>query len=216
MRFLTKKVGVPQVDLKVMKSAIFGKDGLAHADSSFVYEERVEAFKRCIEMQKYPQFQKYFDERLNDHILNYVFRPNVIRGSNDLWTNNNSESMNNVLKQVTNWKTLTLPNLINTMSDCIENRLAELKRSLYNSGNYRLQPNYRRFSVPLAEWRVLRETERNEKFLQFLRCDITLEKKYVVSSVLDVKTPAVRRRAEKPNKAKPQVRHKMRKSQISK
>ena len=33
VRFLTKKVGVPQVDLKVMKSAIFGKDGLAHADS---------------------------------------------------------------------------------------------------------------------------------------------------------------------------------------
>ena len=88
--------------------------------------------------------------------------------------------------------------------------------SLYNSGNYRLQPNYRHFSMPLAEWRVLTETERNEKFVQFLRCDITLEKKYVVSSVLDVKTPAVRRRAEKPNKAKPQVRHKMRKSQISK
>ena len=59
MRILIKNVEVPKVDLKVMKSAIFGKEGLAHADSSFVYEERVEAFKRCIEMQKYPLFQKY-------------------------------------------------------------------------------------------------------------------------------------------------------------
>ena len=101
--------------------------------------------------------------------------------------------MNNVLKQVTNWKTLTLPNLINTMSDCIENRLAELKRSLYNSGHYRLQPNYRHVSMPLAEWRVLTETEWNEKFVQFLLCDITLEKEHVVSGVLDVKTPAAHR-----------------------
>ena len=95
VRFLTKKVGVPQVDLKVVKSVIFGKEGLAHADSFFVYEERVEEFKRCIEMQKYPLFQKYFDERLNDHILNHVVSPNVIRGSNDLWTNNISDSMSN-------------------------------------------------------------------------------------------------------------------------
>jgi hypothetical protein len=63
------------------------------------------------------------------------------------WTNNNAESMNNILKIDTNWTPQSTPDLINKISDVIKLHLIDLRRALYGTGNYRLCSQYKKFYI---------------------------------------------------------------------
>ena len=55
-----------------------------------------------------------------------------------MWTNNNSESLNNVLKQAIDWKSQPPLDIVNILAKIIEIQFKDLRRALVNTGEYRL------------------------------------------------------------------------------
>ena len=53
-----------------------------------------------------------------------------------MWTNNNAESMNHVLKQATQWRLQQMPQLIETLSGVATFQLKGIKRALLATGEY--------------------------------------------------------------------------------
>jgi len=86
------------------------------------------------------------------------------------WTNNNAESMNNILKIDTNWTPQSSPDLINKISDVIKLHLIDLRRALYGTGNYRLCSQYKKFYIKEAVFRAKCKENRDNYFYKFLRC----------------------------------------------
>lgn len=147
------KAGVSANDRNTLVSSIFGAHGMTSADSVVIYEERQEHTHELIR-ELAPDFMDYYERRVlplltenihtvwkNDHV-----EPN--------WTNNNCESMNNVLKMAVNWTPQNIPTLIDSLHKVVEGLYADMERALFGEGKYRLEPEYVKYTVQHAVWRV--------------------------------------------------------------
>ena len=56
----------------------------------------------------------------------------------DKWTNNNTESLNNVIKQEIDWKPQKTDDLIAKIDNLVKRKLLDLKSSLHSAGNWRI------------------------------------------------------------------------------
>ena len=65
-----------------------------------------------------------------------------------LWTNNNCESINNVLKSYTSWKPLKLPELVPTLEEAVNAQYRETRRAILGLGNFELSEHSRNFFIP--------------------------------------------------------------------
>ena len=54
------------------------------------------------------------------------------------WTNNNAESMHNIMKIDTNWRPHSTPALIDILHGMVKLQLLDLQRAQNNIGNFRL------------------------------------------------------------------------------
>ena len=68
------------------------------------------------------------------------------------WTNNNSESLNNVLKQEIDWKPKKTEALVNKLRDIVDRKILDLKSSLHAVGNWSLTSEYRRYAINNSKW----------------------------------------------------------------
>lgn len=98
----------------IVKS-IFGHGGLLNSDDSFSFESKFADVDSVI--AKFPNVQNHFQKRLKPLLYDHVFLPLQNGTVNELWTNTNSESLNNRLKQSTNWKPQKLPDLIHKLNE---------------------------------------------------------------------------------------------------
>lgn len=113
---------------------------------------------------------------------------------NDLWTNNNSESLNNILKLATGWKPQKLPVLVDKIADIIQLHMNDLRRALHGTGNYMLTAAYKRFLVPSAVWSSKTKEEKDKHFLKFLSAK-TVTSNYIKATNVEFEIPAVSPRA---------------------
>ena len=65
-----------------------------------------------------------------------------------MWTNNNCESINNVLKPYTSWKSLKLPELVPTLEEAVNAQYRETRRAILGSGNFELFEQFKKFLIP--------------------------------------------------------------------
>ena len=63
-----------------------------------------------------------------------------------LWTNNNCESVNNVLKSYTSWKPLKLPELVQPLKK--QSMYRETRRALLGLDNFELCEQFKKFFIP--------------------------------------------------------------------
>ena len=66
----------------------------------------------------------------------------------NLWTDNNTESVNNVIKTTVQWRTNRAADLIMKLHDITFLQFEDLKRALYRMENYYLATNYKHFRIP--------------------------------------------------------------------
>lgn len=96
-----------------------------------------------------PNFVTYFENLLVQRVWEYVFNPNIPTRWIPLnWTNNNCESLNNILKLSTNWKILKLPDLIEKMYLIVKVQYADMRRALHGHRNYKLVPKLKHLVLP--------------------------------------------------------------------
>ena len=140
--YLKNKISVNNSERHNVVEKIFGSAGVLDANDTFEFEERSDFLLSDLNM--YPSFRQYYDRTLKPKLLlNIQNLAKTDRG----WTNNNAESMNNILKIDTNWTPQSTPDLINKISDVIKLHLIDLRRALYGTGNYRLCSQDKKFYI---------------------------------------------------------------------
>ena len=87
-----------------------------------------------------------------------------------MWTNNNSESVNNLLKLCVDWKPQKLLNLVNHLHDLVKMQNIDLMRSLFGQGNYQLTTSpFAWHRVKNSVWMTANESKRKLIFDGFLK-----------------------------------------------
>ena len=120
-------------------------------------------------ISKYPKLSNYFATRLRPNIQSYVNIPNRSSPHSGLWTNNNCESMNHIIKMEAEWKSMKTPELINLLHSITKLHFSDVRRSLYGGGNYRLAGAFKQCSIKRECWIRFDEEKKCEVFSDFLK-----------------------------------------------
>jgi len=171
-RHLTHKTGVNDKVKNEIVSDIFGKNGLLQQNDSYSYDERVLILRNVL-TEKVPTFVGYFDG-LVDRLKRYVFLP-AKRHEAALplnWTNNNCESINNIVKLSTGWKILKIPDLIEQLYNIVRLQYADIRRAIHGQGNHEVVQALRKHVISQMTWSQKSDAEKDDLTQKFLRAKI--------------------------------------------
>ncbi|CAH1245863.1 PIN4 [Branchiostoma lanceolatum] len=165
--YLRDKVGAPNSVRKTILSTIFGDCGITHAESRVIFEQRKDRAEATIRDEA-PDFLRYFNQTLepvlDENFQTVLNRPEVPDG----WTNNNSESINHVLKMAVDWKPQPLPKLIETLHDVVKGQYIDAERALIGFGDFRLDSAFKSCAVPAATWTYQSTPQRTRVWNKFM------------------------------------------------
>ncbi|XP_076057534.1 uncharacterized protein LOC143035019 [Oratosquilla oratoria] len=137
---------------KCVNQDIFEASGILTQPDDFAFEQRALELKAKLN-QIAPSFMDYFENKLLPALRDYVHRP---KAQNDFlpfsWTNNNCESMNNILKHSINWNPRKLPELIDKLHGVVKLQELDTKRALYQKGNYEVAGWVEKFRANDMVW----------------------------------------------------------------
>lgn len=132
--------------------------------------------------ENYPRFETYFDKHLKERLKQYVFEPCREVSGRRNWTNNNAESINNILKLAVDWKPQGARELIEKIYTVTELHFLDYRSALHDDGNYRLTKAESQYRVADALWRCKSGAERKELFVNFLKDSKKRKRKYIESN----------------------------------
>lgn len=81
------------------------------------------------------------------------------------WTNNNSESLNHLLKVLIDWKSKPLLELVKKVEHYINAHFKDLKRAIVGLGQYKLAKSH--LELLKSVWASKSENERQKIYLKF-------------------------------------------------
>ena len=79
------------------------------------------------------------------------------------WTNNNCESVNNVVKQYTQWRPQQLPDLISTLQDLVRSQFTHADRALCGRGEMILHRAYAKHRLTVDAWKAMTVAQRQKQ-----------------------------------------------------
>ena len=100
---------------------------------------------------KYPEIGKYYDNFIKI-LRKYVVIPTLRKETDGNYTTQRSESLNSVLKLRTAWKSQRLADLVKILQDLEEAQRIQIRRALYNPGEFELAGPMARLKVSEAQW----------------------------------------------------------------
>ncbi|MES9880449.1 MAG: hypothetical protein ABW185_06150 [Sedimenticola sp.] len=145
---------------------IYGDGGILDADDSISFEAKCDELERQCNVIS-PQFLRYFQTRLRPLLQTKVSEPARLDKIDTHWTNNNSESLNHVLKQAIDWKSKPLTSLVDTIHTIVVGQYKDLRASLFGTGEYRLADTHIQFKVSKTDWLQMTEQQRTKLFARF-------------------------------------------------
>ena len=151
-RHLKDKVGMSENMRKKLSSDVFGTNGLIEASDPTDFEERKEVFLSNFIYNK--KAREYIEKRILPILEQHVLQPVWQEGVPRLWTNNNSESQNNVLKHNSDWKLLKIPELIKMLHTITVTQYNQLVKSITQTGDFILTAAYRNYYIAPQQWEV--------------------------------------------------------------
>ena len=164
---MQKEVGIPQKERKSISKFLFGENGIVTADSSFSFDKKSAVVFKVV--SKFPKFAEYFRKRLKPTIENYVNTACRKAPYSQLWTNNNYESLNHIIKMAADWKSAKTAELISMLHNITLLHFKAQRRSLYGTGNYRLSGTFKIYFVSREYWHTLGEGGKAQIFKDFLK-----------------------------------------------
>ena len=162
------------------------------------FESRSEDLKLSLH-EEYPRFETYFDKHLKERLKQYVFEPCREVSGRRNWTNNNAESINNILKLAVDWKPQGARELIEKIYTVTELHFLGYRSALHDDGNYRLTKAESQYRVADALWRCKSDAQRKDLFVNFLKDSKKRKRKYIESN--DGKYTVVAKAQSKATKA---------------
>ena len=139
--YLRDKIGTSNAIRTRIVNSIFGPAGITSSPSLAIFTERIIQTNTVINKQA-ASFENYFSSRLlpilRQNLNTILSRPEVNHG----WTNNNSESMNHILKMKTDWKPQAIPHLIESIHEIVRGHYIDIERAFIERGEYRLAEGF--------------------------------------------------------------------------
>lgn len=117
--YFQDKGGITKEIRREIVDEIFGEYGIAKADNTILFEQRL-ADSIYLFNTRSQDFSSYFESRIKP-----ILRSNLTTSQKSgrcvplSWTNNNCESVNHQLKQVMNWKSQQLLDLVDKLYDTV-------------------------------------------------------------------------------------------------
>jgi len=164
-RFLEKSGTSLKDRLKISK-IIFDEDGVVFSKDNLEYCTKLEDLEQYFE--SYPKFKTYWQRYLEQKIQRHVLEPLQRKLICSLWTNNNSESINNRIKQVAEFKQHSLPDLVQKLALVSKIQMLDLRRALHGTGNFKLSGNSKTFLLSQDSWNEKTLEEKDQYFRKFL------------------------------------------------
>ncbi|WAR04584.1 hypothetical protein MAR_019953 [Mya arenaria] len=154
--YLCHKIGVRDDEKNKIIQSLFGEYGLADSDSTVIFDHRFETVHNLVSEQA-AGFLPYLNGRIVPLIKNHVHIPKRVRN----WTNNNTESMNNLLKIGTNHKVENMTDLIDIIYRIVQSMYKDVEKSIVSMGNYKLTQPYEHHKMSVDAWCQKTEQGRN-------------------------------------------------------
>ena len=202
-RYLQHKVGVNDGIKNEIVATIFGKDGLLHTKDSFAFDFKVlELTNKFLDIA--PQFKNYF-EKLLPRLRDNVFEPSQKNKWIPMnWTNNNCESINNIIKLSTNWHTLKVPDLIENLYRIVKLQYTDIRRAIHGQGNYELTKRLKHMTVTHSTWCGKTNDEKEMYVKKFLSKKVrdSKQERVVTSTDGQLTIPRTPTTAKKPGQRK--------------
>ena len=177
-KYLTDKVGLNQTTRKHCSDAIFNT--LDATDDAEFKESMNQAVKICEE--DCSSFVPYLQNRLFPNLKTKVWPYYQKFGSK--WTNNNSESVNLVLKTISEWKKQSVPKLIEIIYELVKSMQNDVERAIMGCGPYILHSHFKSFQTLSIKWKMLSVGEKKKYIKRFYNHMPHLQKQTSISSDL--------------------------------
>lgn len=171
---------VDKADRQRILDMIFGNDGLINADESICFDAKSDDIEDA-SRELSGKFHRYFQNKLKSNLKEKVNKPLCTGLVENAWTNNNSESLNHILKQAINWKSKPLLDLVNILTTLIEAQFKDIRKAIVGTGQFRLAKTYEHFGVTRTVW-VSKTTEERDRHYKRLRQFIPKDKMTVTST----------------------------------
>lgn len=165
IRYMRDKIGLPETVRRSIKSIVYGENGLITSQTDAIFQIRKSAAIDLIS-QEAPQFLEYF----NNQTLPLIRKNTEIARTYNIdpkWNNNNTESINYVLKQHIDWKPQSLITLIKSLRDVIHYQQSHVELSIVEMGDYQLTPEYNRFNMLSIVWHNQTQEQREKHMVRF-------------------------------------------------
>jgi len=126
------------------------------------------------------KFNKYYLQKMKNILKEKVNKPITAGFVSKTWTNNNSESLNHVLKQAIDWKSKPLLDLVKILSDIVATHFKDLRRTLVSTGQYRIADTHKQFGVTRTLW--VSKTDSERRLYRRFRLHVPKDKNTVTST----------------------------------
>jgi hypothetical protein len=106
---------------------------------------------------------------------------------NKLWTNNNSESMNNILQLETEWKSQNLTDLVSSLEKIVRAQFKEIMRAIPGIGNYKIAPLFKKYRTDYHAWVEMSQEDRRMLFMKRTEpkiCNVHGWKTYITNNTI--------------------------------
>lgn len=151
--------------------------------------------------EKASEFKKYLDNRIVPMVRDHVNLPSRLKQLDKDWSNNNAESMNNLLKVGTNHKVEDMSDLISIIYRLVRSMYKDVEKALVGMGNYRLKSSYEHHKISV-DARCQKEDRERKNILQRFYRDKGKNNKFVTSTNGKLTVPQTPGGGKKPNQRK--------------
>ena len=85
-----------------------------------------------------------------------------------VWTNNNAESLNHVIKATLDWKQKSIPDLICVLYNLVNSQYNDVRKDFLKTSPYVLSDEYKSFMLSVDAWSKKTNAQKDEYFNKFL------------------------------------------------
>lgn len=184
-------------DQSGMLNKKYGADG--PVDDSICFDNEGD---NCDNMSE--KFLDFFQKRLKTNIK--LKETNAIRFDeiDDMWSNTNYESVNQLLKGTNGWKPKMLTEFVQLTYDIVTGQFRDLKSAFLCIGEFRLADSHRQFQCSKKEWLKMTDQQRADFFRRF-RCSSELDAHNITSTDNETIVAAQKTLRRKPDKRKRKI-----------
>ena len=169
VRHYLTKTGVAQDMREKLLSMLFGSGGATSAGDEKQLEDQLAEVMQKVRMSNLDHITNYLQDKIFPKIVsncNLMWQEKWI--GQQMWSNNNCESINHLLKVAIDWKPQRVRALVDHIRDIVRLQYNDVKRALCGQGEFQLTPLFIKHYIPFVKWSGGSEERREQLFRAFM------------------------------------------------